>query len=73
MEWPRGVNCVGGDPLCTLHRAEGLNSWVTRKLYIICEIPNTKVNQVLTPATLAGLCTGEGPSRYTYSMGWTMP
>ena len=27
IEWPRGVNLIysaGGDPLCTLHRAEGL-------------------------------------------------
>ena len=25
------INAGGGDPLCTLHRAEGLYSWVTRK------------------------------------------
>ena len=36
MERPRGVTLIyscGGDPLCTLHRAEGLNSWVTRRGY----------------------------------------
>ena len=37
IEWPRVVNFIyagGGDPLCTLHRAEGLYSWVTRKGYM---------------------------------------
>ena len=29
------INAGGGDPLCTLHRAEGLYSWVTRKGYTI--------------------------------------
>ena len=28
------INAGGGDPLCTLHRAEGLYSWVTRKGYM---------------------------------------
>ena len=28
------INLGGGDPLCTLHRAEGLYSWVTRKGYM---------------------------------------
>ena len=29
VEWPRVVNLInagGGDPLCALHRAEGLNT-----------------------------------------------
>ena len=32
MKWPRVVNFVnagGGDPVCTLHRAEGLHGWDT--------------------------------------------
>ena len=28
------INPDGGDPLCTLHRVEGLYGWVTRKGYM---------------------------------------
>ena len=37
LERPRVLNLInlgGGHPLCTLHRAEGLYSWVTRRGYI---------------------------------------
>ena len=36
LERPRVLNFInlgGGHPLCTLHRAEGLYSWVTRRGY----------------------------------------
>ena len=36
-EWTRMVNFLklgGGVPLCTLHRAEGLHGWVTRRGYM---------------------------------------
>ena len=37
LERPRVLNLInlgGGHPLCTLHRAEGLYSWVTRRGYM---------------------------------------
>ena len=62
--------------LCTLHRAEGLSGWVRCRGYLcICAIPYTKVNQVPVPYGILQLhrpdCTGEGPSRCTYSIALT--
>ena len=37
IEWPRVgnfINLGGGDPLCTLHRAEGLYGWVRCRGYM---------------------------------------
>ena len=37
IDWTRVVNFInagGGDPLCTLHRAEGLYGWVRCRGYM---------------------------------------
>ena len=37
IEWPRVVNVInadGGDPLCTLHRGEGVYIWVRCRGYM---------------------------------------
>ena len=59
------INLGGGDPLCTLHRAEGLYSWVARKGYMRDPLYKSELG-IHTGRTLH--CTGEGPSRRTYSM-----
>ena len=64
LKW---INPARGHPLCTLHRAEGLYSWVSRRG--LWEIPYTKVNQVCSSYTGRAVQGIEGCSIYcTYSI-----
>ena len=61
------INLGGGDPLCTLHPAEGLYSWVGCRGYMRDSL--LKLNQVDTSHRGRTVqCTGGGPSSSTYSM-----
>ena len=53
-------NLGGGDPLCTLHRAEPKDWTVMLHARGIWELPCTTFIRY-TPATQAADCTGEGP------------
>ena len=63
------INTAHGHSLCTLHRAEGLYSWVRRRGYMRDSLPLPKLIRY-TPATQAGLQT-RGPLYLTH-MVWSV-
>ena len=66
MERPRRVNFIyssGGDPLCTLHRAEGLYGKVRYRGYMRDSRLKSKSGRH-KPHRLE--CTGKGPSTVLY-------
>ena len=68
-----GVNLiypVGGDPLCTLHRAEGLYIWVRCKSYMRDSLFRRKVNKVYSSYT--GRTAIQDRAALSYSMGFTI-